>query len=262
MSGLFSPERAAVSVLAADPDLAADLDPAERARAEHAIRAPSVRLASGPWEPERDLDWSPGPGDLGLLVLDGLLVRGLDLHGAACAEVIGAGDVIRPWETRPDATLQRNAHWDVAAPAHLAILDRRALALIGRWPEIVAKLSERSIQRSHGLAFHLAICGLPRVDLRLIAVLWNLADRWGRVTPNGVVLPLPLTHRVLGQLIAVRRPSVTTHLGQLREQGLVVPRPEGGWLLGGDPPEELAEIRAQLASHTGDRVGPPSPPAA
>jgi CRP/FNR family transcriptional regulator, cyclic AMP receptor protein len=259
MSSLFSSGRAAVNVIAADPDLASDLGPEERRRAEYAIRAPSVRLSTGEWEPDRDLDWHPGPGDLGLLVLDGLLVRALDLHGAACAEVIGAGDVIRPWETLPNATLHRNAHWDVVAPAHMAILDRRTLALIGRWPEVVAKLSDRAIQRSHGLAFHLAVCGLPRVDLRLLAVLWNLADRWGRVTRDGVVLPLPLTHRVLGQLIAVRRPSVTTHLGQLRERGLVVPRPEGGWLLGGDPPEELEEIRSQLASHTGDASGAPEP---
>lgn len=252
MSSLFSPRRATVAILAADPDLGAGLDPAELRRAEHLLRAPTVHLDAGPWNPGEDLDWSPGPGDLGLLVLDGLLVRGLDLHGAACAEVIGAGDVIRPWETRPDATLQRSAHWDVVAAAHLAILDRRTVALAGRWPEIVAGLSDRAIQRSHSLAFHLAVCGIPRVDLRLIAVLWNLSDRWGRVTRDGVVLPLPLTHRVLGQLIAARRPSVTTHLGELRRRGLVIPRAEGGWLLGGDPPEELAEIRRQLAAHTGE----------
>src|SRR3954447_24833225 len=107
-SGVFAPARGAVSLLAVDPDLAAGLDPAERRRAEHLVRAPSLHLAVGPWDPEEDLDWRPGPGDLGLLVLDGLLLRGLDLHGAACAEVIGSGDVIRPWETRPDATLQHS----------------------------------------------------------------------------------------------------------------------------------------------------------
>lgn len=248
---LFPSERTIVSVLAHDPDLAADLDDAERRRAAHAVRARSMRLGVGRWDASRDLPWRPGSGDLGLLVLDGLLVRGLDLHGAACAEVIGSGDVIRPWETGLQLTLSRSATWDVVAPSQLAVLDRRALAAVGHWPELVARLVDRTIQRSHGLAFHLAVCGLPRVDLRLLAVMWNLADRWGKVTPEGVVLPLPLTHRVLGQLIAVRRPSVTTHLGHLRERGLVVPRSDGGWLLGGDPPEELDEIRRQLSVQTG-----------
>lgn len=256
MPSVFSAKRATVSILAHDPDLAADLEPAERRRAEHEVRAATVQLDAGTWDPATDLEWEPGPGDLGLLVLEGLLVRRLDLHGAACAEVIGAGDLIRPWETAHSLTLSRDATWTVVDAAQLAILDRSTLRVVGRWPELVAQLTERAIARSHGLAFHLAICGLPRVDLRILAVMWNLADRWGRVTPEGVLLPLPLTHRILGQLIAAQRPSVTSNLGQLRERGLVVARDEGGWLLGGDPPEELAEIRRQLAARTGPGPGP------
>jgi CRP/FNR family transcriptional regulator, cyclic AMP receptor protein len=253
MTGLFANDRAPVAVLAADADLVADLEPAERERARRAVTAPALRLDAGPWDPERELGAQHRPGDLGLLVLDGVMLRGLDIHGAGCVELVGAGDLIRPWTSDPHLTLSRSATWQVIGGADLALLDRRTTALLGRWPEIVARLVERAIERSHSLAFHLAICGLTRVDLRLLAVLWNLADRWGRVTPSGVVVPLPLTHRVLGQLIAARRPSVTTHLGRLRERGLLEPRPDGGWLLHGEPPDELAEIRAQLASVTGSQ---------
>jgi CRP/FNR family transcriptional regulator, cyclic AMP receptor protein len=251
MPGLFETNRAPVAILAADADLVADLEPAERERARRAVTAHTVRLDAGPWDPERDMAAERRPGDLGLLVLDGIILRALDIHGAGCAELVGAGDLIRPWTTHPHLTLSRSATWQVIGGAHLALLDRRTTALLGRWPEIVARLVERAIERTHSLAFHLAICGLTRVDMRLLAVLWNLADRWGRVTPAGVVLPLPITHRVLGQLIAARRPSVTTHLGRLRERGLIEPLVDGGWLLHGEPPDELAEIRAQLATVTG-----------
>lgn len=255
MPDLFRMERTPVPILVEDPDLAADLDEATRRRAEHVVRARPILIGAGRWHAERDLPRTGSPGDLGLLVVDGLLVRGLDLHGAACAEVIGTGDVIRPWDTGPELTLSRSTTWDAVAPALLAVLDRPAMAAMSQWPEIVARLIDRVFERSHRLAFHLAVCGLPRVDLRLLAVMWNMADRWGRVTPDGVVLPLPLTHRVLGQLIAIRRPSVTSHLGQLRSRGLVMPRDDGGWLLGGDPPVELAEIRSQLVAQT---VPPPA----
>ena len=38
-------------------------------------------------------------------------------------------------------------------------------------------------------------------------------------------------------MVGARRPSVTTALGQLIGRGEVERRPDGGWLLLGDPPE-------------------------
>lgn len=48
-----------------------------------------------------------------------------------------------------------------------------------------------------GLAAH-----LPRVEDRLLLTLWMLAERCGRVTPEGIVLPLALSHEALGRLAA------------------------------------------------------------
>ena len=246
----MSAPRSGALLLAEDRDLAADLTGEDRRAAERILAAPTFTVGTGPWRPSEWLEDHKPPGHLGFLVLDGILLRGLDLHGAACAELIGVGDVIRPWDDDSTPTLTREADWQVIAPARLAVMDRRVAAVAGRWPEVVARLLDRAVQRSHSLAFHLAVCSITRVDLRILAVLWNLADRWGRVTPEGVVLPLALTHRALGRLVTARRPSVTTALGQLRARGMVEPRSEGGWLLHGDPPEELGEILAELGSRT------------
>jgi CRP-like cAMP-binding protein len=79
-------------------------------------------------------------------------------------------------------------------------------------------------------------------------LLWQLAGRWGRVTGEGVRLPLPLSHGTLAELVAARRPSVTTALGRLVAEG-VVRDERGGWLLQGERPAELSEM--------GTLAGPP-----
>ena len=99
------------------------------------------------------------------------------------------------------------------------------------------------MQRTHWLAFHLAVCGLRRVDDRLLSVLWHFADRWGTVTPEGVRLDLRLTHQVLAAVTGARRPSVTTALKRLADQKRVHPLPRSRWLLLGNPPAELQMVR-------------------
>ena len=42
---------------------------------------------------------------------------------------------------------------------------------------------------------------------------------------QGVVVPLALTHRILGQLVGARRPTVSTALAELAERGELVRRP-------------------------------------
>ena len=86
-----------------------------------------------------------------------------------------------------------------------------------------------------------AIAHLKRIDDRLLALLWCLAERWGRVSPDGVVVALRLPHRTLGSLVGARRPSVPTALGQLMARGEVERRPDGGWLLLGNPPEPRSQ---------------------
>jgi CRP-like cAMP-binding protein len=87
----------------------------------------------------------------------------------------------------------------------------------------------------------LAIVQQPRVDQRLHWLFWHLADRWGRTSPEGVRVELPLTHSLLGELVAARRPSVTTALSKLAAEGKVE-REGRSWLLRGAPPADYEDL--------------------
>lgn len=91
------------------------------------------------------------------------------------------------------------------------------------------------------MAVTMAILHQPRIDVRLHMLLWELAERWGHVHRDGVHLPLRLTHSMLGELVAARRPTVTKALGELAERSAAVWTGEH-WLLAGSPPSELEEI--------------------
>jgi hypothetical protein len=115
---------------------------------------------------------------------------------------------------------------------------------MGQFPEVGAVIVDRLNARAHRLATTQAISQLTRVDRRLLALFWHLAERWGRVTGEGVVIGLTLSHRMLGQLIGARRPTVSIALGELARQDVLVRRPDGTWLLKGEPlapPDEDAE---------------------
>jgi hypothetical protein len=90
----------------------------------------------------------------------------------------------------------------------------------------------------------LVICQLPRVDERVLAMLWLLSETWGHVTPSGVRLPLVLTHETLGALVGARRPTVTLALRKLVEDGALVHQ-DAGWLLL-EPPAESEEEAAKI----------------
>lgn len=226
-----------VRVLERDPELAHGLDPEQQALAARHLVARMRHVEpgewSGPWEGERD----PG-GSIGALVLDGLILRIQRIGTVTAAELLGSGDILRPWVTGHEgSSLPAAARWQVLQPTTVALLDRRFAAVAGRWPEVVSALMERSVQRARLLAFQMAIGNVRRIDARLLLLFWRLADRWGRVTSDGVVVPLRLTHGWLAHLVGAQRPSVTTALGNLAGAGRVERLEDGSWLLRGDPPD-------------------------
>jgi CRP-like cAMP-binding protein len=88
--------------------------------------------------------------------------------------------------------------------------------------------------------------------MRLQMLLWHIAARWGRVTAQGVKVPLRLTHTLLAELAAARRPTVTTALSELARRKLVVTQSDG-WLLCGQPPGELMELTPSPAPLLAER---------
>jgi CRP/FNR family transcriptional regulator, cyclic AMP receptor protein len=217
-----------IRVFESDPDLVQDLD---RQSADHLRRrvvARAFQLEPGTWSPR---DWLGGvapSGWLGLLVIDGLLTRSLSIDGRDCPELVGAGDLLRPWQG--DDTGAR-VRWKVLATTTLALLDDRFAAIAGRWPSIFGRLLERSMMRTQGISFQLALANVRRADARLEMLMWHLAERWGRVTPDGVVVPLPLTHDLIGHLACMRRPTATSALHRLMRSGRLDRRLDGSWIL-------------------------------
>jgi CRP/FNR family transcriptional regulator, cyclic AMP receptor protein len=234
-------------VLDEDPDLLDRLPDADRARAAAEAVARVETLDLGLWdEPDDPEDYRDG---YGLLILDGMLARRVTLGRFDCTELLGQGDLLRPWSfaSASSAYVPSRVTWNVVEPVRLATLDRRFGLTVAPWPAISAALMDRIVQRARWLAFQLAVCHVVRVDSRLLLMFWHFADRWGRMTPEGARVSIPVTHSVLASVVGARRPSVTTALGRLQDGRLIERLPDGDWLLHGSPPEDFARIEAESA---------------
>jgi len=230
---------------AEQPDLVAAVPAARRAEATQATHAASMRLRLGPWAAD---ELHGPPGHLGLLVLEGLLSREVQVGRRACVELLGAGDVVRPWDSLADeSSIAIDARWTVQSEVRVAVLDRAFALRVARFPEVTSALMSRLVRRSRWLAFHLAVCHVPQLSVRLRVMLWYMADRWGRVTPDGVLLPLRLSHELLGGLVGATRSPVTRAVGRLRRAGELHRLPDGSWLLTGERPGELPELHDRAA---------------
>ena len=224
-------------VLREDVGLAEVVPEAHRARAIEECIAGVAELPQGSWSAHS----SELPDGVGLLVLKGLLIRHVGVGLGYGAELLGEGDLLRPWQEQ-DAALPHTTGWRVLEPTRLAVLDRLAAERFARYPELTGRLVGRALERSRNLALNMAIVQQSRLQTRLHMLLWHLANRWGHVRPDGVILPLPLTHSVLSELVAARRPSVSVTLSEMAKVKLVRRVPEG-WLLSGKPPGELLALR-------------------
>jgi len=233
-----------IRVLEEDIGLGEGLPESGLLEAQRLLTAPAVELAPGPWRFETDPP--PGPAALGLIVVDGLVGRSQIIGKISSVEFLAPGDVVRPWTYGSEqiSALPVSAAWEVFRTSTVALLDDDFARRAAQWPEVAAVVVERVVARSRSLAFALAVRQLVRVDERVLLTLWYLADRWGRMRPGGGTLPLPeLSHEVLGRMVSARRPSVTTALGRLRERGLVERQSDGSWILHGDPPADIEQLR-------------------
>ena len=235
-----------IQLLHADPDLARGLDAQRANEAAERLYARCFEVPRGRWLPSRAL--ANGSQPIGLLVVEGMLVREATVGDHPCAELLGPGDLLRAWDDQDaEVLLPRTVEWNALSSARMIIVDHALVLRTAPWPEVLASLLDRSVRRAERLAVMQAITHLTRVDDRLLALLWALAERWGRVVPGGVLLSLRLPHRTLAGMVGARRPSVTTALGQLMVRGEVERRADGAWVLRGSPPEPgAAEAEGQL----------------
>jgi CRP/FNR family cyclic AMP-dependent transcriptional regulator len=227
-------------VLIEDSELAEAVPSDRRDRAIEDCTASEIRISTGPWN---DAEVALTPDGIGLLVLEGLILRRMAIDGRYAVELLGECDLLRPWQPDDTQTLPMKAGWMVLAPMRFALLDGNFTRHLGQYPELAARLFERATRRSRRLVVNMAIIHQARVDDRLHLLFWHLAGRWGRVRGDGVLLPFRLTHTVLADLVAARRPTVTSALSDLSRRGLVRGVDEG-WLLIGDPPGAIESLIA------------------
>src|SRR4051794_12671908 len=223
-------------VLDLDPDLLGDMSEPRRTGALRACHASVLELPQGHWEADcSELDCT----GFGLLVLSGVLCRRVVQSESYGAELIGPGDLMRPWDLIGEwSTLPVESNWLVLQPTRLAILDGDFARRASPYPEVAASLLQRALVRSRYLAILIAIVSQRRIETRLTMLFWHLADRFGKLRGEWVEIPLPLTHATLAEMIAARRPSVTSALSKLQARGVLLRQP-GGWRLSGSVPPEL-----------------------
>jgi CRP/FNR family transcriptional regulator, cyclic AMP receptor protein len=233
-------------VLDLDDDLAEELEVRMRFSARQQITA-------------RLLDADPGACDLsswfavvgrgpGLLIVDGLVALDTRVADRTITELLGSGDLLQPPGRYEDELVDREMVWRALCPSRLALLDSEFAERVRSWPQILSALFRRAERRSDDLDMMRAISCQPRLEVRLVLLLWHLAARWGRVEPTGLRLTLPLTHRLLGQLVAAERPSISHALRRLSEAGIVTGA-AGDWHLHGSVEthvESLIERTARL----------------
>ncbi|UTI63033.1 Crp/Fnr family transcriptional regulator [Paraconexibacter antarcticus] len=207
-----------------------ELDPDELEHATLACRANDVVLPRGPWTPPTDA--ARFRGWIGLLIVDGLLTRTVTIGDLRAQELLGPGDVIRPWDDTASAgAIGPQAGWRVLDRASVALLDPRFAATAARWPAVTGALVGMAVRRSHAQTVLHTIIRARRAEDRLLLLFWHLAERWGRVHPDGVSIPLALTHACLADLVCLRRPTVTAALVRLRDAGHLARDPQGVWHL-------------------------------
>ncbi|HEU5062056.1 MAG TPA: Crp/Fnr family transcriptional regulator [Solirubrobacterales bacterium] len=220
-----------VQLLECDPLLAEGLSAEEGAVAAGSLPVQAATLRKGRWDPGSD---EPESDLLGHLVCRGLLVRRLNIDRGGSVELLGRGDLLRPWQE--DASSFCTASWEVLEPTTLVVLGPAVARGLGRWPAIASNLMARGVTRSRALAAAAAISSIVGLEERLMILLWHLAERWGEPTREGIRIPIKLPHRLLAELVGARRPSVTTALASLQEEGRLVSAANGCWVLRGDPP--------------------------
>ena len=236
-------------------------------------RAASARSASGSssarstlraarWTPGRSL--SQGSQPIGLLVLDGLLVREATVGDHPCAELLGPGDLLRAWDDR-DAEDPAAAHGRVDRADALPARDHRPGA------RRAGRAVARDLRRAASSAPRAApsgswSCRRSRTSRASTTGCWRCCGAWpsagAACVPGGVLvsLRLPAPHaRRHG-----RRPPPVGHDGAGpadRARGDRAPprrrlaaagRPAGA--AHGRPRRRLS--RTRCASPRGSRVAP------
>jgi CRP/FNR family cyclic AMP-dependent transcriptional regulator len=212
------------SLVRALPDIAEAVPHQERKLAERALVVPRLSAC------DEDLSGvlAPvAPKAFDFVILEGVVLKETSLQGRMALQLLGPGDVLAPPLTalrqlEARAVSRYRAH----GPVSLAVLDERFRQAARRWPGLSDFLHDRLGRQTHRASTHLTMLHLPRVEDRILALFADLAESFGRMTADGIVIDISLTHAIIGGLVGSRRPTVSIALTAL-EADRVLSRLEG-----------------------------------
>lgn len=215
-----------VCLLDALPDTVRAVPPGDRPLARRAALAPLHTLPPG-----MPLTASSQARPFASVILDGLVLRRTWIRDRCIVEALGAGDIVDTRREDEPWSLPADTEHVVHCGATVAELDDRFRLAARRWPALHDVVMARMAGQVRHASRHLAMLALPRVEERLEMFFSDAADRWGRVTREGIVVDLPVTHALLGELVGSRRPTVSLALSELAAAGTVIRRDDGCWVV-------------------------------
>lgn len=218
-----------VSLAAVWPDILARVPAENRQLAEQTLLVP---LVSARDEQLADVIGTQIPGAFDFLIVKGVVLKETFLAGRSALELLGPGDVLAPPLTatrqlESRATSRYLAHGRVS----LAAIEEHFRQAMRHWPGLADFLHDRLGRQTHRTSMHLAMLHQPRVEDRVLVLFADLAERFGHVTPEGVLIDMPLTHDIIGGLVGSRRPTVTLALHRLASDGLLERLDANRWKL-------------------------------
>ncbi len=162
------------------------------------------------------------------IVVEGVIMRTIVLGRRTSAALHGTGDVLSCSQPEPPPFAVRCR---ALTPARIAIIDERTTAAIAADPRVASAIAGRVGRHNDELVLQSVITQLVSIEERLGVLLPHLADRWGTVSHEGVILPAFLSHTILAALVGVRRPSLTTAIATLAADALFTRLPDRRWLV-------------------------------
>ena len=205
-------------------------DPIPAEDREVAARVLTVPLLTSADATLSELMTAEAPTAFAFIVAEGVVFKETVFASRSALELLGPGDVLAPpLDPSLQAESRAISRYDAHGPASLAALDQRFTQAARRWPGLADLLHDRRGRQMHRASMHLAMLHQPRAEDRLLSLFVDLAERFGRMTPDGVIIELDLTHELIGRLIGARRPTVSLALSAVGMNGSLVRLDNGGW---------------------------------
>ncbi len=211
-------------LLMLDPRLGAGLSRSQRADAKRELMARTALLRPG--DSGAELFRS---GLFGALVIDGALIRRVCTDRGRSLEVLVKGDLLRPWQEDSGWVVESSI--DALVETRVAVIESFAGDALCKFPPVTEALLERAFRRIRGMATQAAFDSRAGMDQRVLVSMWHLADRCGVKGVDGVVIPFPLTHQMIADLVGAQRTSVSAAISRLSTEGMLSRTDERGWKL-------------------------------